>query len=208
MFTFREAKHDDLKTIADIYTDSFLDYDFFKVIEPDVSKREPFVRSIQTLGLKSDFRRHQVFVGEDDGQIVAAMSVQFPDVKQSGIWEFICNGALISCFRSGFGKIIGWLNMYRECDKPLEELPRPMYYLETLAVKKGIQGKGYDGRLLHDFLIPFVKERGGGTISFITNSESNVRFYEKNGFKCFHEGMYENGNIRIKNWCFRYDVVK
>lgn len=206
MLIFREAKEEDLKSVADIYTDSFLDYDFFKIMEPNPERLEPFVKSIQTLGLKSDFRRRQVFVGEDDGQIVVAMSVQLPNVKQPGIWEFICDGALGACFRCGFGKIVGWLNMYRECDKPLEDLPRPMYYLETLAVKKGIQGKGYGGKSLHDFLIPFVQKRGGGTISFITNSESNVCFYEKNGFTCFREGMYEKGNIHIKNWCFRYDV--
>lgn len=208
MLIFREAKKADLKSVADIYTESFLDYDFFKIIEPNTEKLEPFVRSIQTLGLKSDLRRHQVFVGEDEGQIVVAMSVQLPKVEQPSILEFICDGALVSCFHCGFKKIIGWLNMYKECDKPLEVLPKPMYYLETLAVKKESQGKGYGGKALHDFLIPFVQKRGCGTISFITNSESNVRFYEKNGFTCFYEGMYEKQNIHIKNWCFRYDVTQ
>lgn len=54
---------------------------------------------------------------------------------------------------------------------------------------------------------PHVKESGGRTLCLFTNSESNCRFYEKNGFTLFDEKRFEYGGKSIGSWSYRREVL-
>lgn len=207
MLIFRIANKEDLKAVEDIYTNSFMDYDFYKVMQPDEKKRRTFIHSLQTIEIRTNFERGQLFVGDDDGEVVFAMTVHFPYVNQPRMKDYLFEGGLEALLECGPGKILDWFKMYEECEKPLSSIQDPMFYLEQVAVKEGKQGKGYGGIALNKCLIPLVKLYGGGTICFITNSDSNVRFYTRNGFECFHEGTYTYENSTIGNWCFKKAVA-
>ena len=207
MLKFRIARKEDLAEVEEIYTQSFMNYDFYKVVEADEKKREVFIRALQHIEIATNFKRGQLFVGEDEGQVVMAMSVHFPGVEQPDLLDYLLNGGVGAILGSGPDTLMSWYEMYQECEKPLKDIEEPMFYLEQLAIKSGIQGKGYGGQALQNGLIPLVEAYGGGTIAFITNSQSNVRFYTHNGFECFYEGECSYKGTKLGNWCFRREVV-
>ena len=55
-------------------------------------------------------------------------------------------------------------------------------------------------------MVPYVRGKGGGKLSLITNSVENTMFYESNGFKCFDHMKVPAAGTEIGNWCFSMDV--
>ena len=55
-------------------------------------------------------------------------------------------------------------------------------------------------------MVPYVKEKGGGMLSLITNSVENTIFCESNGFKCFDYMKVPAAKTEIGNWCFSMPV--
>lgn len=206
MLIFRKARKSEAVEITDVLTEAFEDYPMFKQFEPDDRKRYAFTRAIQELGVKTNMRRGQIYVAEDEGRIAAVSSIHFHDIKQAGVYEYIRSGAPAAMFKCGFKKVLAWFGMYGECVKPCKGQEEPLYYIEDLAVKKSYQGKGVGSRMLSECIIPLVKRRGGGTIVFVTNTKSNAGFYTNRGFECFHKGRYKRGNINFYNYGFRMKV--
>ncbi|MBQ7577495.1 MAG: hypothetical protein IJT21_04400 [Synergistaceae bacterium] len=207
MLTFRQALESEKKIIEDILTLPFMDYPFFKIFEPDTVKREKFIRSLQSIEINTNLKRGQLFAGIDEnGKIVLAATFHNPNIKQAGNFEYLCEGYFSAMIKCGFSKILSWAKMYDFCRKPLETLPKPLYYFENLTVRTDSQGKGCGGQFIKNFLLPYVKQNGGGTIAFITNSESNVKFYTNKGFQCFNYDTYSYKNIKLENWCFKMEV--
>ena len=57
--------------------------------------------------------------------------------------------------------------------------------------------------MLHDCILPYIAENGGGLLTFNTNAEINRAFYKKNGFEEFDvDTLNENGK-EIGNWSYK-----
>ena len=55
-------------------------------------------------------------------------------------------------------------------------------------------------------MVPYVKEKGGGMLSLITNSVENTIFYKSNGFKRFDYMKVPADKTEIGNSCFSMTV--
>lgn len=206
MLTFRRAGYGDLDEISRVSSEAFFDYDFYSFFEDDPDKRWDFIYEMQRICLLVNLKRDQVFVGEEDGKIVTVIALQEPGKKQAGFFEYFSSGVTKVIGEFGFFRVLSWFCMDMTCEKPIEKLrerTKNYYYLHNFTVRKDLHGEGRGSRAIREFIYPYIKKKGGGTLTLITNSERNVRFYLRNGFKCYHKGRVMYNGRWLGNWAFR-----
>ena len=110
--------------------------------------------------------------------------------------------------RYGFTPL-SWFSMYDKCVAPADRFNNSnpdVYYVEILAVRPDRQRHGIGSKDIREYMIPYVRSKGGGYLSLITNSVGNTIFYESNGFKCFDHMKVPAAKTEIENWCFSQKV--
>lgn len=78
MLTYRTAEDRDLKTICELCADAFMEYDFYRPFVADPKKRWKFIYELHVHCFKAEIKRKQAVVGEDEGEIITAFSLQIP----------------------------------------------------------------------------------------------------------------------------------
>ena len=208
MLTYRVAEERDLKTICELCADAFLEYDFYRPFVQDPVKRRKFVYDLHVHCFKAEIKRKQAVVGVDDGEIITAFSLHDPGRKQAGFGEYIATGAAAMILRYGIAPL-SWFSMYDKCVAPADRFINSnpdVYYIEILAVRPDKQRHGIGTKDIHEYMIPYVRSKGGGHLSLITNSVGNTMFYESNGFTCFDHINVPAAKTEIGNWCFSMKV--
>jgi GNAT superfamily N-acetyltransferase len=102
-------------------------------------------------------------------------------------WMFVRAGGL--GLRAGVDPgIIKRLKEYGDYSAAIHHrhAPFPHWYLLSIAVDKGCQGKGYANRLMNPIMEFF--DRGHQPCYLETHNRNNVAFYEKYGFKVVEIG--------------------
>ncbi len=206
MITFRLAKEEDLEEVFQVAAEAFLGYDFFGNYEKDYKKRWRFVYEMEKICLLVNFRRNQLIVGEENNEIVTVIALHEPGSRQAGTLEYILLG-IKSVFKGcNFFKVLAFSMMDDACEEPIKKLKEKtpdFYYLHNFAVRKDYQRKGCGTEALTEYLSGYIKEKGGGTLALITNSEDNVIFYKKCGFTCYHKGRVKSFGFWLGNWAFK-----
>ena len=209
MITYRIADTRDLEAISRLCADAFIEYDFYSPFVKDPKKRWDFVYDLHVQCFKSEIRRNQAVVGEEDGEIVTAFSLHDPGRDQAGFMEYVTSGGIKMLFRYG-AKPLSWFAMYDKCVAPANRFIKgnpDVYYVEILAVRPDRQRRGIGTGDIHEYMVPYVRSKGGGYLSLITNSVENTMFYESNGFSCFDHIKVPAAGTEIGNWCFSMKVT-
>lgn len=208
MLTYRVAEEKDLKEICELCADAFMEYDFYRPFVQDPKKRRRFIYELHVHCFKAEIKRRQAVVGEDDGEIITAFSLHDPGRDQAGFSEYLTSGAAGMLLRYGYTPL-SWFSMYDKCVAPADKFNNSnpdVYYVEILAVRPDMQRKGIGTKDIHEYMIPYVRSKGGGYLSLITNSVGNTKFYESNGFTCFDHIKVPAAKTEIGNWCFSMKV--
>ena len=208
MLTYRVAEDGDLKEICELCADAFMEYDFYRPFVSDPAKRRRFIYDLHVHCFKAEIKRKQAVVGVDEGEIITAFSIHDPGRKQAGFGEYLFTGAAMMILRYGITPL-SWFSMYDKCVAPADQFIHSnpdVYYLEILAVRPDRQRHGIGSKDIQDYMIPYVRSKGGGYLSLITNSVGNTMFYESNGFKCFDHKTVPAAKTEIGNWCFKMKV--
>ena len=62
--------------------------------------------------------------------------------------------------------------------------------------------------MLHECILPYVKEQGGDTLCLFTNDEINRKFYQKNGFVVFNEQWFTYRRKKLGSWSYQLSLGK
>jgi len=208
MLTYKVAEEKDLKEICELCADAFMEYDFYRPFVQDPKKRRRFIYELHVHCFKAEIKRRQAVVGEDNGEIITAFSLHDPGRDQAGFSEYLTSGAAGMLLRYGYTPL-SWFSMYDKCVAPADKFNNSnpdVYYVEILAVRPDMQRKGIGTKDIHEYMIPYVRSKGGGYLSLITNSVGNTKFYESNGFTCFDHIKVPAAKTEIGNWCFSMKV--
>jgi len=116
-----------------------------------------------------------------------------PGVRQT-IWKSISWIVTFTCITGLSGRLISQLSLFRKYEKTFPKVPH--YYLSLLAVAPGCQGKGVGSALLEPVLRICDKEKVPAYTA--TDTELNVRFYEKHGFRV--NDTIVTGDARVTVW--------
>lgn len=189
MITYREAKKSEIREIADLVATSFGEYPMYTLAFRDKFKtKDDFIRYMKKLNrvhIGANARKHKCFVGELDGKIVSVVLLQDPNIKRISLFDYILAGGVGLLFPIGFKRLIGFFDISNEAHKDCAKRCGDVWYVELLAVSPDCKGQGLGSKMLNDCLIPYVESQKGTEPALITNTPSNCKFYEKNGFANF-----------------------
>lgn len=162
----------------------------------DPKKRLPRVRRIYRNMVKQAERHGTVYVVRRGGRIVAAMLAYQP-----GAYPLPATRRLLNKFNSlrvGLGPSMRYGLYYRAIDKL--HPPQAHWYLQTLGVGPGNQGRGYGQALLKQFIHLSDSEQALGYLE--TDREDLVQFYQGHGFGPCQE-LEVPGLSGFKVWCLQ-----
>ncbi|MFV2117507.1 GNAT family N-acetyltransferase [Streptomyces sp. Act-28] len=188
----RPIAHADVPTAVDTLARAFADYPFTRhVIAAD--DHEDRIRRFQELCLTRIGMVYGRVWGADGGRAVAVWAV--PDQDPSPAFAEIgpAIGDLVGDRAAAYESAEQAVAPYR----PKE----PAWFLDTVAVAPEAQGRGLGGAVL----TPGIEAAAGAGCPALleTSSESNVRFYQRLGFRVTADiTLPDNGP---RTWCMRRD---
>lgn len=208
MIVYREAKRTEQAAIVELLTASFMDYAYYKLYVDQEEKRQKFVRVIQELCVKTSMRKgYPILVGLIDDVICSVAILVPPKAPKVSLIDYILAGGLTVLRHGGIKDTAGFLGMLEESNSVCHSTYPDAWFLELFAVSNSFQGQGVGGKMLNEFVIPYIANQGGGMLTFITNSEVNRRFYKKNGFIEFHAGEIHRRDKVLYNWSYQKHIV-
>ncbi len=169
----------DIKRVSKILADAFSEDPIWSELIKDLGNN--FDTSIiYQIPIKYCLRYGKVFATSGNLEGIMAFTTQNrANMKASTI---IRSGAILSSLKLGmkFGKKMLRIFEIIEDDRKNLDIG-PFYYINIIGVAPEFQGQGFGGKLLR-VLIEKSKEEGK-SIYLETETEENVKFYEKFGFK-------------------------
>lgn len=206
MITYREAKKSEIRKISDMVATSFGEYPMYTLTFRDKFKtKDDFIRYTKKLNrvhIGANARKHKCFVCEIDGKIVSVALLQNPNIKRISLFDYILAGGVGLLFPVGFKRLIGFFDISNEAHRDCAKRCGDAWYVELLAVSPDCKGQGLGSKMLNDCMVPYVESRKGTELALITNTPSNCKFYEKNGFINFAVSELKWNSNSIQNWSF------
>lgn len=210
MIIYREAKKSEIKKIAELVATSFGEYPMYTLAFRDKFKTKDdficYMKKLNRVHIGANARKHKCFVGVVDGKIVSVALLQNPNIKRINLFDYILAGGVGLLFPVGFKRLIGFFHISNEAHKDCGAKYGNAWYVELLAISSDCKGQGLGSKMLNDCLIPYVESQKGTELALITNTSSNCKFYEKNGFTNFAVSELRWKNNSIQNWSF-YKII-
>ena len=210
MTEYKEMTREELEPCAMLAADAFFDYEYFSNYIPNDKHRKHFLNTLLDLEFRLNMGKPGTvfFTARDNGSLAGCTQLCAPGFKRPSDPEYLMGGWMKVMFRGGIRRVNAWHKIEMLAAAPCHELPGKNWYLSLLAVARAEKGKGTGTRFLNECLIPYVKNAGGETFSLFTNSESNLAFYEKNGFTIFDEKQFEYEGKTTRSWSLVMDLRK
>lgn len=206
MVSYHEASKSECKRLAKLAADSFGDYPFFSFALRDSFQDEQdyraYVEKLNRINLRAYMRQHKCFVGTSGDQIVSAALLQDPSKPKVNVGQYLMSGGASLMFPVGLNRILDFLSMTEEATADCAKAYPDAWYLEMLVVNGGMKGHHLGSRMLQDCILPYVHAKGGKTLSLITNTEQNCKFYAHHGFSEFSRRPLTRRGHTIMNWSF------
>lgn len=206
MIEYREAKIAEDERLAKLAMESFGDYPFYSFALKDSFRSDrdyrAYMEKLNLIELRANMRGQKCFVGTVDGEIVSAALLQDPQKPKIGIWQYLRSGAGKLIFPVGLGRILDFFSMTEEARSDCEKQCTDSWYLDMLVVNGSMKGRSLGSRMLQECVLPYVRAHGGKSLSLITNTDGNRRFYARNGFSEFAERKLTRCGNSIMNWSF------
>ncbi len=206
MILYREAKRSEIKQIAELVATSFGEYPMYTLVFRDKFKTKDdfihYMKKLNKVHIGANARKHKCFVGVVDEKIVSVALLQNPNIKRISLFDYILAGGVRLLFPVGFKRLISFFDISNEAHKDCAEKYGDAWYVELLAVSIDCKGQGLGTKMLNDCLIPYVESQKGTQIALITNTPSNCKFYEKNGFTNFAISNLRWKSNKTQNWSF------
>ncbi|MCP0887983.1 GNAT family N-acetyltransferase [Ligilactobacillus sp. WILCCON 0076] len=209
MILYRKAEISELDKVATICSQAYLNYPLFNILSDEFKSRQQFknfLYTLQRIYAKGFIKRQLCLVGTIDNEIVSIGMLQKPKQKDISIVEYILNGGLKLLQHIKLTTMVSFLNVVDKTEMACNNVSQENWYLANLVVNEKFQGQHLGSEMLHQCVIPFVRESGGKYITFNTNTEENSRFYKKNQFVEFDKRTINWHNLKLENWSFMMDL--
>lgn len=204
MTVYKKMTREELNECSLLAAEAFYDYEYFSIYIPNDKRRKRFLGTLLQLEFHANYDKPGVvfMTARENDRIAAVAQLCAPDFKKPSDAEYIRRGWVRVLLSGGIRQVNAWHTMEMQASAPCHELAGKNWYLSLLTVAKAEEGKGIGSRFLNDFLIPYVKNAGGETLSLFTNSEINRRFYENHNFSLFDEKHFEYEGRSIGSWSY------
>ena len=202
---YQKINKQSLEECAEIAASSFADYAYFSNYVPDRKRRIRFLRELMKTELSVNQDQANLLMASDEQGIAAVAMLCSPTYHKPSDAAYLRAGFWRVFLAGGIKTVNEWNAMDSKAGKPCHAV-KDAWYLSLLTVAPDRQGQGIGSAMLHDCIIPFVRERDGHTLTLFTNSEINRRFYAQNGFEEFDETSFAYKGHQMGSWSFRVNL--
>lgn len=199
-------KRRDVEACANVAAHAFLSYKYFTMFFPEEEQRLRYLQKLIASEFKANRKSAHLLVLRDGGKIVSVAQLHAPNYRKPSDFRYLLSG-FFSVYRTAPRHTIDdWLKMDTDAAKPCHEIEHEAWYLSSLTVAPQFQGQHYGRRMIEDYLIPYVQQRGGKRLALFTNSEGNCQFYEKLGFLQVHATTITYQDQSMGSWTYAKGV--
>lgn len=170
---------EDKNRIVDILSNSFDDNKSVNYIIQQDAKRKQRIRNLMAYSFDVCHSFGDVFLSENKK---GCALILMPDKKKSSLRSILLDVKLATSV-IGLRNVMKALN--REASIKKIQPQAPLYYLWFIGVDSSEQGKGIGSKLLNDVIEEGISQNR--TICLETSTIKNLPWYEKYGFKTYHE---------------------
>lgn len=207
MTEYRLAEKHELHEIATLFTESFLDYPLFRLLLAPGRRYKEQLFKLNYINTKSYYHQDGCFVNVLDGKIVSAVLLKKGDQTSPGFFRYLFNGGAALMLQLGIRRLIHVLKTLEHMKEYCKRYGKKSWYIDSIAVAKGYQGKSLGSAMFRDFLFPHISKHGGGRVTLVTHTELNKKFYGKHGFDIFSEYLIGPRGHQIANYSFQMLVL-
>jgi ribosomal protein S18 acetylase RimI-like enzyme len=173
---------------VEVLTLAFLDDPLYRMLIPETEQRRLSLQALWSALIKTSSRYGVVDTTPDIAGIACWLA---PGNADLGLWPMVRTGLALPRAMMQFpaDSRKKFLEMVSTTDRiRLQHMPHPHWYLWALAVDPARQGAGIGGTLLAATL---RRADAGELPCYLeTETESNVAFYTRRGFKVVHEEVF------------------
>ncbi|MBQ7371000.1 MAG: GNAT family N-acetyltransferase [Blautia sp.] len=206
MIRFERMKAEERSICSEVAVQAFADYEYFSIYVPDNEKRLRFLRSMLKSEIILNDGPAEFYTAKEEGKIVAVAMLCRPDYRKPSDMAYMKAGFWKCFLQGGIRNVAAWNKMEAGAIAPCHSLAGITWYLNLLTVTPEKAGGGIGSQMLHQCILPVVKNRGGETLCLFTNSQINRKFYLKNGFEEFDAQTFRYKSKTIGSWSYRISV--
>jgi ribosomal protein S18 acetylase RimI-like enzyme len=197
-FVIRNATEEDVPALAEVAARAFVDDPLLCWLGDTRENRLNIGRHMLLADWRMNNRFGQIFC--EDRQ--RGFAVWIPPKAEFSFWDHLSMVWEMSKAVKSTRRALNQWRLYRDIDKmhPKED----HYYLSFLGVDPVVQGKGLGGELIAPVLARADVE--GMPIYLETNTEINLRFYQKHGF-VIKDGLTSRDGA-VQFWALWRDPVQ
>jgi len=203
--TYRAAKKSEVETMAVIVAEAFMDYPLYQPLRKIINNEKKYARfmvDMQRTLIKAHIKKKDCFVGLVDEEIISFIILEKPKSKVS-FFRYLSVGGLKLGTYSCITTMLSFFNYLDRAWNACNKTKKTAWFVVQVAVSKLYQGKQFGSKLFQEFVYPYIRANGGKMLTLSTNTESNYRFYIKNGFTEFdNTPLHWKGNT-VENRSFK-----
>ena len=145
---YKKMAHEEIDSCALLVAEAFADYAYFSMHIPDNKRRKRFLKAM----MKTEFRANwkypecEFITARENGRIVAIAQLCAPGFTKPTDLEYFRAGWFDAMLKGGIRAVNDWTAMEKQAIAPCGGLGGKRWYLNTLVVAKGEEGKGIGSR--------------------------------------------------------------
>ena len=205
MIRFKRADERDLAAAVSVLTAAFAEHEVyrekFRPLFGSSQSYIDFLNRLHAVMVKAAMRHHICLLAEVDGCLMAVATIHKLGNHPVGMLSFLRAGAWRMW--QYIPQLLAFQKVFGEGSKEAKKRGSSTLYLELLGVLPDYQGQGVGGLFISKGLELLAKEEKCQRLTLITHTESNCRFYKKNGFKQLDVRDVEC----VKTWTFEKNLA-
>lgn len=165
-----------------------------KIFENEITKSEKYPL-VSELLLRYCFKYGEIFASSENFEGIMAWTPG--KLSYMKMWRLIRSQAIFPFMKLGsnVGRRISLAFIPMETDRKKHMRQNSFIYLHIIGVSTKSQGKGHGGKLLQE--LNEMSDQAGIPIYLETETENNVRLYEKFGFKTLDQRILPVVNLPV-----------
>lgn len=201
--TYSMMKRHEIPDCVKVLADAFSTYEYFTYFFPEEKLRMNVLHKVLMSEFSATYGIVDTLVARENGNIVGVCQLFPPTYKKPSDLQYMIHGWWKVLLIHPQVLVKDWLKMDENASKPCHELiGDSTWYVSSMVVSPKYQQKGVGTAFFKNGIEPYVKQKGGSRITLFTNAERNCRFYEKLGYKLFHEtSIHYNQNV-MGSWSY------
>jgi len=203
---YRLATKGDLNEAALLFAEAFADYPFYKLLSDGYKCRGKYIKALTKMNLvflKTMVKSDAVLLSVENNKIIGLAVFERSDKKQPTIATFLRNGGLSVLLKIRPKRLFDFLKLTDDACAACKRVEEDNWFLAAFCVHKNYHGTGVGSKMFLNGILPFAKENCCKLITFNTNTQKNVDFYEKLNCNNFDKHLLVMRDIVLQNWAFK-----